>query len=94
MGRIPTPGVFRKSGKQRICGIRNLEVCTENGRSDGAQRRAGAVRKERAENGKVKIESGERLGKETLGTRTQQEILSYNTWLTITCTPPRIFQKC
>src|SRR5260370_24973 len=26
------PGSFRKSGKQRSCGIRNLEVRTENGR--------------------------------------------------------------
>src|SRR5258708_38820376 len=26
------PGSFRKSGKQRGCGIRNLEVCTEDGR--------------------------------------------------------------
>jgi hypothetical protein len=31
MGRIPPdPGGFRKSGKQRGCGIRNLEECTEN----------------------------------------------------------------
>jgi hypothetical protein len=26
----PTPRVFRKSGKQRACGIRNLEESTQN----------------------------------------------------------------
>lgn len=33
MGRIPPHrGSFHKSGKQRAYGIRNLGVCTENGR--------------------------------------------------------------
>src|SRR5882724_1640282 len=36
MGRIPPhPRCFRKSGKQRSCEIRNLEVRTENGRRVG-----------------------------------------------------------
>jgi hypothetical protein len=33
MGRIPPyPRCFRKSGKERTYGLRNLEECTENGR--------------------------------------------------------------
>src|SRR5207249_6153628 len=42
MGIVGThPGSFRKSGKHRAYRIRNLEVCTQNGRSSCSFRRGG-----------------------------------------------------